>query len=212
MAYIHCHIGKEFVMRIPEKRGTVFPLLLSGLFILGVTACTGFVPAAPTTPTAQSVNSKDAETAPVSTQRPRAIYPEGVDPESIPTPPSELPDPPPTPTPGEKQPTPTLEEIYEEHQNFYTENKNSIRRAKDIRSLTLNGKVVNLPPDVDVAGITVSILCVAGTPCPTDELPFYILRRGDSRADVSEKTGRIALEKVAPGEEGAFDFLREALK
>jgi len=78
------------------------------------------------------------------------------------------------------------------------------------RRLTIAGKIIELPADVEVDRRIGEILCVQGTPCPIDELPFIILRRGESRADVSEKTGRIVFEKIAPGDEGAFAFIREA--
>jgi hypothetical protein len=43
--------------------------------------------------------------------------------------------------------------------------------------------------------------------CP--EAPYYVLRRGNSTVGVSRSGTRFA-EKIAPGEEGAFDFLAEA--
>jgi len=186
-------------MRTLRKWKEFFLLTALCALVGGLAACAGFAPAAATTPT----------TIPT----PRAIYPEGVDPESIPTPPSELPDPPPTPTPWGEQPTPTLEEIQKAFQEFEEENKDTLWSVEDLRSITLAGRVVDLPGDVKVVGITISIQCAEGRPCAAGELPFYVLERRNSRATVSQKTGRIVYEPtLAPGEEDAFDFIQEALK
>jgi hypothetical protein len=67
---------------------------------------------------------------------------------------------------------------------------------------------VPFPPDA-YDGIVVDVLC-AGPGCP--ELPLYSIRRGNSSTTVNPKTGALGPEVLAPGEEGAFTFLKEALR
>jgi hypothetical protein len=74
----------------------------------------------------------------------------------------------------------------------------------------LAGRAVRLPPDAYVEHFTVSVHCVVGRPCP--QTPIYELRRGNSTIAVSAPTGAVVEERPAPGEERAFDFLREALR
>lgn len=84
-------------------------------------------------------------------------------------------------------------------------------KGKPIR---VAGIDVQLPPDAYVEYIIVDALpcppSIEGVNCP--EVPFYKLRRGNSTIGVSIKSGTMFQEQVAPGEEGAFDFLREAFQ
>ena len=89
-------------------------------------------------------------------------------------------------------------------------------RIYDIRDetrgkrITLGGKSVQLPPDAYVDGIVTDSLCAGiRTDC---EVPFYNIRRGSSLINVGERSGRVISEHLAPGEERAFDFLKEALR
>jgi hypothetical protein len=68
---------------------------------------------------------------------------------------------------------------------------------------------VKLPPDAYIAAHIIEIFD-CGNPCP--ETPIYEIRRGASFLAISERSGRIITERIAPGESGAFDFLKEALK
>jgi hypothetical protein len=72
------------------------------------------------------------------------------------------------------------------------------------------GREVQLPPDAFIERSVAAVLCGGGLPCP--ETPFYILRRGNSTVSVSLRSGARFDEQIAPGEEGAFDFLREATR
>jgi hypothetical protein len=80
--------------------------------------------------------------------------------------------------------------------------------TKGIR-LDIAGIDVQLPSDVYVAHYIVHVQCGVGNFCP--EAPIYVLQRGKSQISVSKPTGTMFEERIAPGEEGAFDFLREVL-
>ena len=85
-----------------------------------------------------------------------------------------------------------------------------IREETRGKPVTLGGKTVQLPPDAYVDGMVTHVLC-GGSP-EACETPFYNIRRGRSLINVTVRTGRILSEHIAPGEEGAFDFLKEALR
>ena len=78
------------------------------------------------------------------------------------------------------------------------------------RRIHVAGRDVELPPDAFVDTYIITVLCVVGRPCP--EAPYYVIRRGNSTIVVSRRSGTLRDEKIAPGEEGAFDFLKPALK
>ncbi|MBW4575871.1 MAG: hypothetical protein KME08_11365 [Aphanothece sp. CMT-3BRIN-NPC111] len=85
-------------------------------------------------------------------------------------------------------------------------------KGKPIR---VAGIDVQLPPDAYVEYSIVDALpcgpnLVEGVNCA--EVPFYWLRRGNSRIGVSVNSGTMFREQIALGEEGAFDFLREAFR
>jgi hypothetical protein len=76
--------------------------------------------------------------------------------------------------------------------------------------ISIAGKAVQLPPDAFIAGTVSTFGCVVPHPCP--QTPIVVLQRGNSTIAVSVPTGAVVSEKVAPGEEAAFDFLQEVLK
>jgi hypothetical protein len=69
---------------------------------------------------------------------------------------------------------------------------------------------VQLPPDAYIEHLIISVNCEVGQPCP--ETPYYSLRRGRSTVGVSIRSGARFGEEIAPGEEGAFDFLPKAAR
>jgi hypothetical protein len=75
--------------------------------------------------------------------------------------------------------------------------------------IAVGGWKVQLPPDAYIEHLIISVNCVVGQPCP--EAPYYSLRRGKSTVGVSIRSGARFGERIAPGEEGAFDFLGEAV-
>jgi hypothetical protein len=75
-------------------------------------------------------------------------------------------------------------------------------------TITIAGRRITLPPDAWVESYIVAGTCAG--PCP--ELPLYQIKRGNSIISVGIPTGRINGEQVALGEEGTFDFLKEALR
>ena len=84
-------------------------------------------------------------------------------------------------------------------------------KGKQVR---VAGIDVQLPPDAYV-----EYTIVDGFPCPPAtqgvscaEIPFYWLRRGNSRIGVEMKSGTMFREQIAPGEEGAFDFLKDTFR
>jgi hypothetical protein len=76
--------------------------------------------------------------------------------------------------------------------------------------LGIKGRDVPLPPDTFVGGGGfVDYL----SPAPADaDSSLVILRRGRSTIELGEQSGKIIREDLAPGEEGAFTFLTEALR
>lgn len=80
-----------------------------------------------------------------------------------------------------------------------------------ISSIRVKGKDIAVPEDARITEITVQVLCLAGTSCDSDDVPIYRVERGHSAIAVS-RLGTVFLETVAPGEEGAFEFIREALR
>ncbi len=75
--------------------------------------------------------------------------------------------------------------------------------------LTIAGKRVQLPQDAFVDRYTISVLCVEHDACP--QTPILQIKRGNSTIAVSAPSGTIVEERTAPGEERAFDFLKEVL-
>jgi len=84
-----------------------------------------------------------------------------------------------------------------------------IRQDTRGKPITVGGKTVQLPPDGFVYGMVTDVLCAPGRTCET---PFFIIQRGNSQVNVGVHSGRILEERLAPGEERAFDFLKEALR
>jgi hypothetical protein len=75
-------------------------------------------------------------------------------------------------------------------------------------TITIAGRQLALPTDAWIESLILAGTCAG--PCP--ELPLYQIKRGNSTISVGIPTGRINGEQIAPGEEGAFDFLKAALK
>ncbi len=75
--------------------------------------------------------------------------------------------------------------------------------------LRIAGHFVQLPPDAYVNPEAAGPTCVPDLPCAG---PTYRIVRGGSSASVSVTSGAILSEEIAPGEEGAFDFLRQVLR
>ena len=71
---------------------------------------------------------------------------------------------------------------------------------------------MRLPPDAFVEFLIEEVLCVfvEGVSCP--ETPIIVLERWSSTIAVSVNSGKVVEEAIAPGEEGAFDFLKAVLR
>lgn len=76
-------------------------------------------------------------------------------------------------------------------------------------TIFIAGRLIKLPADAYVFARADEVLCIAGDPCPAT--PLIGIARGGSKISVSG-SGEIVFEEVATGEEGAFDFLKEALR
>jgi hypothetical protein len=77
------------------------------------------------------------------------------------------------------------------------------------RLLYVAGKPLQLPQDAYVKDYVIAVNCSDELPCP--EVPFLRIVRGDSMMEIAERSGKIQRERLASGEAGAFDFVREAL-
>lgn len=77
-------------------------------------------------------------------------------------------------------------------------------------TVTIAGKKIKLPDDTICCGTVITE--------PDERIqpprPTFFLRitRGNSTITIAPSNGYIAAEKIAPGEEGAFDFLKKALQ
>ena len=127
-----------------------------------------------------------------------ATQPPSVTPTATPAP-ARNPTPPPTPT-NAPSPTTTVEPTTTPTPNPVLDP----RRIPRIRGL-----LILLPPDAYIKHYINLVDCVAGEPCP--EIPFYVIERGNSTISATARTGKVTGEDIAPGEEGAFDFLKAAL-
>ena len=76
-------------------------------------------------------------------------------------------------------------------------------------SLSVGSRLIQLPADVHIKFAVSHAACLVGGFCPAT--PYYVLARGRSTITVEGPTGKILEEDIVPGEEGAFDFLKEAL-
>jgi hypothetical protein len=172
--------------------------LLSVLFVIGAAALAAAVRPHPTS-------------VPESAQERQAIGPADV-PEPVPTAapvqtaPYEPPGPPrqvPTPTPPPLSP----EEPFGRPRPGTTIYSSGPETRGTV--IGVAGRLVQLPPDAYIANSVAFIQCYEPG-CP--EAPYYVLRRGESSVGVSRRTGYVFGAEIAPGEEGAFDFLREATR
>lgn len=68
---------------------------------------------------------------------------------------------------------------------------------------------IKLPPDAYVEHFIAHGECIINSPCP--RFPLYVIRRGNSTSAISLGSGRIIAENIAPGEAGAFNFLKDKL-
>lgn len=144
---------------------------------------------------------------PGSYPEPRPTYPPGMD-LSVP--------PPPPPPPRHTFPPPTS---YEEALAQVEEARKELGLKPGVLEKTegpstAGGKIVigktiiKLPDDAYIDG-RVSATC-GGGPCPKS--PVYGIMRGKSRVVFSGKDGEVSEELIAPGESGAFDFLKDHLQ
>lgn len=77
--------------------------------------------------------------------------------------------------------------------------------------ITIAGKTIKLPEDAQLGGLVVDVLAVQGATDPmADHLPLIIIQRGSSTVYVGLNDGVFVYGSLAPGEEGAFDFLKES--
>ena len=72
------------------------------------------------------------------------------------------------------------------------------------------GRPIQLPPDAYVSAYEPYVQCTAGQPCP--DPPIYELHRGAASLRIEAQSGAVIEEDIVPGDTGAFDFLREALR
>ena len=77
-------------------------------------------------------------------------------------------------------------------------------------TITIAGKKVKLPDDAYIEYYVTEGIPSPGARMP--DLPLYVIARGKSMISVSRGSGKIDREIVALGEEGTFNFLKEALK
>ena len=77
-------------------------------------------------------------------------------------------------------------------------------------TVVVAGKKIKLPDDAYIGAIVSEVVCIPGQPC--SKAPLLGIQRNNSYIIVSIPTGRIDKEVIAPGEEGAFDFLKRALQ
>jgi len=77
--------------------------------------------------------------------------------------------------------------------------------------ITIAGKTIKLPEDAQLGGLVVDVLALQGVTNPmVDHLPLIIIQRGSSEVYVGLNDGIFVYGVLASGEEGAFDFLKEA--
>ncbi len=140
--------------------------------------------------------------------------PEALSAKPTPTP---WPSPPPTP-PNQNQPVSTmspeeqtiwLEQAKEENEKNGGFEYSTSGPATMGSTIYVKGKIIKLPDDAYVK-MWVSLIDCGGPPCP--EPPAYLIARGDSLIWVEQNSGKIFNEEIATNEEGAFDFLKEALR
>lgn len=125
-------------------------------------------------------------------------------PDSVPTPPPHV--------PAKREPM-TLEEQEQLRQKVEQEGrwipiKVSGPETKG-STIYVGNKKVQLPADAYIEHYISFGSCIPCYPCP--QFPLYIIRRGDSRSEISLRSRSIIAESIAPGEEGTFDFLRKSL-
>lgn len=79
-------------------------------------------------------------------------------------------------------------------------------------AVSIAGKTITLPADAQVGAILAVGLALVGpgTPEFSDDSPVMLIERGDSFVWIDMHTGRVTDGGIAPGGEGAFDFLKES--
>ena len=75
--------------------------------------------------------------------------------------------------------------------------------------ITVAGRQIQLDSETYVETY---VTCRPAGNRPCSLPPIYVLRHGNSHIDVASDTGALDQEDLAPGEEHAFDRLREALR
>ncbi len=77
-------------------------------------------------------------------------------------------------------------------------------------TITIANKKIKLPDDAYIKHYATEGIVSPGKTGP--ETPLYVIARGNSIIVIPKGSGKIYSETIAPGEEGAFNFLKEALK
>ncbi len=105
-----------------------------------------------------------------------------------------------------------LEDTYKPREKIFDSEVHYVISGPTTKGMTITiaGKKIKLPDDAyieyDVSSVTIS----PGKTGP--ETPYFVIARGNSRILVPQHSGKIYSETIAPSEEGAFNFLKEALK
>ena len=122
------------------------------------------------------------------------------------------PPPPPLSTPSPPQlPTPTPHDpaTFEEVKALTEAMARETRQVKNVGGpVKLAGRLIQLPDDAYEASWSWGD-CAGSMPCPKN--PVITIARGASKVTVGGD-GKVWSAELAPGEAGAFDFLKEALK
>jgi hypothetical protein len=128
-----------------------------------------------------------------------------------PAPPGAVP-PPPSHIPAQRQPL-VLEEQEELRQEVQQEGKGIPIKVSGPETkgstIYVDKAVIKLPSDAYVEHFIVHGECMVNSLCP--QFPLYIIRRGNSTSEISLGSGSIIAETIAPGEAGAFNFLKDKL-
>lgn len=76
-------------------------------------------------------------------------------------------------------------------------------------NIKIKNTIIKLPDDAYIEYYVAEGICAAGKQCP--QTPSYEIRRGKSTIGFSAVDGEITGEKIALGETGTFDFLKDYL-
>ena len=73
----------------------------------------------------------------------------------------------------------------------------------------IGGRSIVLPPDVTLGPPTLEVTCAVGQFCP--RVPLYTLRRGAAELTLSAPTGAVLRQTWPPGQQTAFDAVKQQL-